>query len=217
MGMFTLYLGNRNYSSWSMRGWLAAQLAGIDAEEVVIPLAREDTQASILAVNPSGRVPALRHGDLLVWDSLAIAEYLAELYPDRVLWPAERVARARARSIAAEMHAGFPALRAALPLNLTREGDPPPLDDAVRADIARIIAIWTECRAAHARSGPWLFGEISLADAYFAPVASRFLSYRVPLDDAADAYVATIARWSAFTAWRTAARAEPWRVAKWER
>lgn len=217
MTAFTLFIGNKNYSSWSMRAWLAAKLAGAEFEEVVIRLGEQDTRAKILAVSPAGRVPALKQDGLILWDTLAIAEYLVEAYPDRQLWPRERAARAHARSLCAEMHAGFAALRTALAFNARRDGPAPRLDDAARQDIARILAMWGECRERHRRSGSWLFGPPSLADAFYAPVVSRFLSYRIPLEGAVGDYVRTVTAWPAFQEWIAGAKAEPWRVAKWEK
>ncbi len=149
MTAFTLYLGNKNYSSWSLRGWLAAKLSGIAFDEILIPLYRPESQSRILAVSPAGRVPVLRHGDVTVWDSLAIGEYLAELVPQKRLWPDDRHMRAEARAVAAEMHSGFASLRAQLPMNMRRDRPPPRIDAGAEADIARIQAMWSRCRSAY--------------------------------------------------------------------
>jgi glutathione S-transferase len=211
---FTLYVGNKNYSSWSLRGWLAVKLAGIEFEEVLVRLdpeiAAAETQARLRAVSPAGRVPVLRHGKTLIWDLLAIGEYLAELYPGRGLWPADRTARAAARSVVAEMHSGFGALRSRLPMNIRRDKPPPQLDGAVQADIARVQRIWRECRETYGKAGAYLFGEPSLADAFYAPVVSRFTTYRVPLDAVASAYRDVMWQWPALAAWRADALREPW-------
>ncbi len=217
MAEITIYIGNKAYSSWSMRGWLAAKLAGASFEEIVIPLAQDETRAKILVISPAGRLPVLKHDGLVVWDTFAIAEYLAETYPERNLWPHDRAARAYARSLCAEMHAGFAALRATLSLNARRDGPAPPLDPAAQQDMARIVAMWRDCRARYGSAGPWLMGQISLVDAFYAPVVSRFLSYRIPLDGAAADYVRTVAAWPAFKEWIAGATAEPWFVAKWEK
>ncbi len=217
MTAFTLYLGNKNYSSWSMRAWLAAKLAAARFDEVVIPLGEAETRTKILAISPAGRVPVLKQGGFVLWDSLAIAEFLADSYPERNLWPKDRVARAHARSLCAEMHAGFAALRAALSLNVRRDGPASALDTAAQQDVARIFAMWGECRARHGQSGPWVFGAPSLADVSYAPVVSRFLSYRFPLAGSVADYVRTVSAWSAFQEWIAGAKAEAWFVAKWEK
>jgi glutathione S-transferase len=218
MAEFTLFIGNKNYSSWSLRGWLACKLAGIDFEEALVRLdplvGAEETQGRLRSVSPAGRVPVLRHGDLLIWDTMSIGEYLAELFPAKGLWPADRAARALARSIAAEMHSGFGALRNQLPMNMRRVKPPPAIDDAARADIARVQAIWRDCRQRFGRGGAYLFGAPTLADAFYAPVVSRFTTYGVALDGGAAAYCAAMWQWPALEAWREAALKEPWIVAE---
>ncbi|BBE71484.1 glutathione S-transferase family protein [Oharaeibacter diazotrophicus] len=208
-----LVIGNKNYSSWSLRGWLAAKAAGLPFEEVLIDLDGPGTAAEIGAHSPSGRVPALIDGDVVVWDSLAIGEYLAEKAPAAGLWPADAGARAFARSIVAEMHAGFGALRNHMPMNIRRPPAPRPPDDAVAADVARIAAIWREARGRFGTGGPYLFGRFTLADCAYAPVASRFATYSVPLDDVCAAYVESVLSHPAMVEWSTAARAETWVVA----
>ena len=205
----TLYIGDRNLSSWSLRANLALAAAGADFTTEVIALDQPMTKAQILARNPAGRVPVLYRDGLAIWDSLAICEYAAELHPDAGLWPAEREVRARARSVSAEMHAGFAALRRDMPMNLCASlpgvGHTP---DAL-ADAARICAIWRECRAAPtAAGGPYRFGRFTIADAMFAPVTTRFTTYGVAIDDVARAYVAAIAAHPAMVAWREAAARE---------
>lgn len=211
-----LYLGSRRYSSWSLRGWLAVSLAGIEAEERVIPLAGGHTPA-VRAISPSGMVPYLEHGAAKVWDSLAILEYCAETEPS--LWPADRVARAHARSIAAEMHSGFRELRIAMPMVCTRTDpgmEPPP---AVRADLARVETIWADTRERFGASGPYLFGaDFTGADVMYAPVVSRLLTYRPPITKTTHRYVDAVRAHPLMEEWYTAAAAEPdeWKIAKYE-
>jgi glutathione S-transferase len=209
MSKLTLYIGNKNYSSWSLRGWLAVKLTGQPFDEVLIPLDRPETRASILAHSPSGRVPALKHGPIGVWDSFSIGEYLAETFPDARLWPVDAAARASARSIAAEMHAGFGALREAMPMNIrARQARTP--SDAVAADIDRITALWREARGRS--GGPFLFGRVSLADVAFAPVVTRFQTYEVKVDEASQSYMKTILDWPHMQEWISAAKAEPFSI-----
>jgi glutathione S-transferase len=206
----TLYVGNKNYSSWSLRPYLALAMAGAELRDEVILLDKPDTATKILAVNPAGRVPVLHHDGLVVWDSLAICEYAAELYPAAGLWPADRAARARARSVAAEMHSGFAPLRRDMPMDLW--GSRPGVGHTAEAlaDAARVQAIWRECRSApSAAGGPFLFGRFTIADAMFAPVTTRFTTYGVALDDVCQAYVAAVAELAPMRAWRAAAETEP--------
>ena len=213
--MLKLYIGNKNYSSWSMRPWVLLTQAGIAFEEV---MARFDSFAPdsdfkkiIGPVSPVGKVPALVDGDLVVWDTLAIAEYLAEKFPDQQLWPADIQARARARSICAEMHSGFAALRSACPMNI--EASLPEIGQlawrdkpAVRADVARLVAMWNELLAQH--GGPMLFGAFSVADAYFAPVVMRLKGYALPVPDDIVAYMARVCALPGVKAWMDGALAE---------
>jgi len=203
-----LVIGDKNYSSWSLRAALAVELAGVECEEMLVRLYQPDSRAQLLRHSPSGKVPVLltEHGP--VWDSLAIAEYLAERYPEAQLWPQAPQARALARSVCAEMHSGFSALRSHLPMDLARDKALTELPDAAQADIDRICAIWADCRERFATSGNYLFGQASIADAFFAPVAARLRSYRVALPTAAAAYVETIYRWPAFQRWYQAALQE---------
>lgn len=203
-----LVIGDKNYSSWSLRAALAVELAGVECEEVLVRLYQPDSRAQLLRHSPSGKVPVLltEHGP--VWDSLAIAEYLAERYPEAQLWPQDRQARALARSVCAEMHSGFSALRSHLPMDLARDKALTELPDAAQADIDRICAIWADCRERFATSGNYLFGQASIADAFYAPVAARLRSYHVALPTTAAAYVETIYRWPAFRRWYQAALQE---------
>ena len=203
-----LVIGDKNYSSWSLRAALAVELAGVECEEMLVRLYQPDSRAQLLRHSPSGKVPVLltEHGP--VWDSLAIAEYLAERYPEAQLWPQAPQARALARSVCAEMHSGFSALRSHLPMDLARDKALTELPDAAQADIDRICAIWADCRERFATSGNYLFGQASIADAFFAPVAARLRSYHVALPTTAAAYVETIYRWTAFQRWHQAALQE---------
>lgn len=212
----TLYIGTRRYSSWSLRGWLAVRMAGLDVEEQVIQLAGGDTPA-VKAVSPSGLVPYLVHRDVAVWDSLAIGEYCAELAP--ALWPEDRAARAHARAIAAEMHAGFRGLRESMPMNLGRSLPGAGRNPASLRDIARIEALWRETRTRFGAGGPFLFGaRFTLADAMYAPVVARFLAYRPELAPDTEAYCAAVRGFPLIEAWYAGAAAEPaaWQIAKYE-
>ncbi len=208
-----LVIGTKTYSSWSLRGWLAAKASGLPFEEILIDLDAPHTAAEIARHSPSGRVPALIDGDLTVWDSLAIGEYLAEKAPAAGLWPADPAARAYGRSITAEMHSGFGALRNHMPMNLRRTPAPRPEDAAVAADVVRITAIWREARARFGGEGPYLLGRFTLADAAYAPVASRFVTYQVPLGPIEAAYVEAVFAHPAMREWVAAASAETWIVA----
>jgi glutathione S-transferase len=212
----TLYIGNRRYSSWSLRGWLAVRLAGLDVDDVVIPMADGGTPA-IKAVTPSGTVPYLEHGDAKIWESLAIVEYCAELAP--ALWPADRRARAHARAIAAEMHAGFTGLRRAMPMILGREIAGVGQTPECSADIGRIEALWAATRAEWGTEGPFLFGAaFGAADAMFAPVVTRFLTYRPAVSAATAAYCAAVRAHPLVAKWYDLAAEEPasWLLDKYE-
>jgi glutathione S-transferase len=203
----TLYVGSKRYSSWSLRPYVALVHTGLACETRTILLDREATRAEIAKVNPAGRLPVLHHDDVVVWDSLAICEYLNELAPEAQLWPADRARRAHARAISAEMHAGFTALRNHMAMDLgadkSGQGHAP---DAL-ADVRRVSAIWREALAAS--GGPFLFGRFSIADAMFAPVTTRFTTYGVELDAPCRAYVDAVAALPAMQAWRRDAAAEP--------
>jgi glutathione S-transferase len=217
MADITIYLGNKNYSSWSLRGWLALRATGLAFDEVVIPLQEPATRATILRHSPSGRVPALRHGDRVVWDSLAIGEYLAEISPEPRLWPDRRGARATARAISAEMHAGFAALRAHLPMNIRLHAPNRGVTPEVQADINRITAIWRDCRRRVPEDGgPFLFGGFTIADAMYAPVVSRFRTYGIELDELCQAYADAIWALPAMQDWVAAAGHEPMIIEEYE-
>ena len=205
----TLAIGNKNYSSWSMRPWVALKATGIAFDEVVIPLytGAADKQR-ILNVTKSGKVPALIDGDITVWDSLAIIEYAAERFPEAGLWPRDIASRAHARSVSAEMHSGFMPLRNECGMNIHRPVRAKPLSDDAKANIARIQEIWTDCRARYGRQGPYLFGAFSAADAMFAPVVHRFRTYDIAVTGPARGYMETMQTNPAFEEWTRGALAE---------
>ncbi len=205
-----LIIGNKNYSSWSFRPWLAMKVAGIAFEETVISLEAQDFKARITAVSGAGRVPVLIDGDTHIWESLAILEYLAEKFPRAGLWPEEAAARAHARAIASEMHAGFLPLRRQLPMNVWRPVKARALDDEAKANVARIDAIWSECRTRFGADGPFLYGAFGAADAMYAPVIWRFQTYAVEVGAAARADMGAVMALPAWNEWREAARREPW-------
>jgi glutathione S-transferase len=204
-----LVIGNKNYSSWSMRPWLALRANNIAFDEIFIPLytGAADKQR-ILSFSHSGKVPALIDGDVTIWDSLAIIEYVAEKFPESRLWPEDRASRAHARSISAEMHSGFAALRNECGMNLHRPVGAIALSDEARGNIARIEQIWLECRARYGTSGPFLFGAFGGADAMFAPVVHRFRTYAIEVAAEAKAYMATMMSLPAFQEWTSAGLAE---------
>jgi glutathione S-transferase len=204
-----LVIGNKNYSSWSMRPWLALRANNIAFDEIFIPLytGAADKQR-ILSFSHSGKVPALIDGDVTIWDSLAIIEYVAEKFPEVRLWPEDRAGRAHARSISAEMHSGFAALRNECGMNLHRPVGAIALSDEARGNIARVEQIWLECRARYGMSGPFLFGAFGGADAMFAPVVHRFRTYAIEVAAEAKAYMATMMSLPAFQEWTSAGLAE---------
>ena len=211
---FTLVVGNRNYSSWSLRGWLAARAAGVAFAEVLVRLSEPGSKEQLLKHSPAGKVPVLKHGERTIWDSLAIIEYLAEIRPDAGLWPADPGARAHARAIAAEMHAGFQALRAQMPMNLRKSLPGKGRGRDVAEDIERICAIWADCRARYGALGPFLFGPFTAADVMYTPVATRFRTYAVELDDLCQDYVDAVLARPDFREWHEAALEEPWVIAE---
>ena len=213
--MLKLYIGNKNYSSWSMRPWVVLTQAGIAFEEVSVRFDSFEPgsgfKTTVNAVTPAGKVPVLVDGNLVVWDTLAIAEYLAEHYPQPPLWPRDQAARARARSVCAEMHAGFGALRGHCPMNieasLAASGALIWRDQAaVRADVARLVTMWQGLLAEH--GGPLLFGDFSVADAYFAPVCLRLKTYALPVPPAVTAYIERVCALPGVRAWVDRAVAE---------
>lgn len=205
---YHLIIGDKLYSSWSLRGALALELAGVAYEETLIKLNQPDTRKRILEFSATGKVPLLKTEHGVIADSLAIAEYLNERHPEAQLWPADVAARAQARSACAQMHSGFIALRGAMPFDLTRDQALENMPLEVQVDIDRIVALWSECRLVAKDSGPFLFGKPTLADAFFAPVAVRLRTYRVEVPAEAATYIETIYQWPAFQAWQRAGLAE---------
>lgn len=212
-----LIIANKTHSSWSLRPWLVLKEFGIPFEEVLIPFGPTmddpDWKRAVAEYTPARKVPSLVDGAIAVWDSLSIIEYTAEKRPDLPIWPRDPAARALARSICAEMHSGFGALRNACPMNLAWIHPARDRGEAVAADVARITEIWRDARQRFGAGGPFLFGAFSAADAMFAPVTSRFTTYSVALDPVSAAYVAAVQATAGFQAWREAALAEPWIVA----
>jgi glutathione S-transferase len=217
MGKPILIIANRNYSSWSLRAWLALEATGQEFEEVVIPLGRPETTDEILRWSPTGRLPAYHHGDIVLWDSLAICEHLAERFPETGLWPAEPSARATARSVVAEMHSSFTALRTHMPMNLRASYPGAGREPGVDQDIARITAIWEGCRTEYGAGGDLLFGGFTIADAFYAPIVSRFLTFGVSPEGIAGDYMEAVWALPAMQDWAEKARAEQWTVARYER
>jgi glutathione S-transferase len=207
----TLVIGNRNYSSWSLRPWILARHLGLEFAELQIPLDQADSSARIHAINPAGRVPVLLHGELRVWESIAICEYLCQLAGGGL--PRQRDARAMARSMSAEMHAGFHELRHQWPMNARARGRRTPMTATLQRDIARIDTIWCQARARFGVAGPWLFGEYSMADAMYAPVALRFQTYGAQLSAPAQQYLLTALADGELQEWCARAAVEPWTIA----
>ena len=213
MPEFTIVLGNKAYSSWSLRGWLPLKLCGVEFDEIVIPLRQSDTKDQLLEASAAGKVPVLKTPDGPIWDSLAIAEYLAERFPDAGLWPTESFARAIARSVSAEMHSGFPDLRNECPMDVRSRHNGRELSEGTHRDIGRICAIWRDCRTRFGSGGDFLFGDFCVADAFYAPVVSRFVTYDVQLDSICGAYRDAVMARPEMRAWIEAGHAEPWKIA----
>lgn len=214
-----LYVGNRNYSSWSLRPWLALTWSGLDFETRALPLGGpgylQRQMPSILAISPTGTVPVLHLGDEVFADSLAISEWAAEQVPS--LWPADPIARAHARSVTCEMHSGFGAIRTHLSCNIRKRATPQPLDEDVAREVARIETLWSTLRARYGAGGPFLFGAApTIADAFYTPVATRFRTYGVKLGDDAARYAQTLLTTPAFLAWEKEAIAESWTIPAYE-
>ena len=213
---FTIYIGNRVYSSWSLRGWLPLKHLGVPFEEVMIPLYGAGSKETILRQSPSGKVPALHHQGRVIWESLAIGEYLAEQFPAAHLWPEEPSARALARSVSNEMHGGFRELRIELSMNLRRIIPGRRFTADALAQVERIQAIWRDCRARFGAGGPFLFGQFTIADAMYAPVVTRFRTYQIELDLVCDAYSDAVWNLPAMIAWCEAAAKETIVIDKFE-
>lgn len=216
MDALTLIIGNKNYSSWSLRPWLVLKQAGIPFHEVRIPLYTPDSRPQLLKYSPSGKVPALIDGDVTVWESLAICEYLAERFPEKHLWPADIKARALARAVSTEMHAGFGALRQHMSMNCRKRLPGKGRTPEVLKDIERIRTIWNDCRARFGKHGDFLFGHFTVADAMYAPVALRFVTYAVEPDPVCTAYVSAITSLPAIQQWLADAKAETEVIPKFE-
>jgi glutathione S-transferase len=210
MSEFHLYIGNKCFSSWSLRPWIALRQCGIPFEETVIRLRTPETAANLAKVSPTGQVPVLVHARTVIWETLAILEYLADLFPERMLWPADRAARTLARCVATEMHSGFLELRYGWPMNLRRPKGHKPLDGAAAEQALRVQAIWRQCRRTHGAGGPFLFGHFTAADAMYAPVVTRFDTYGGALDADIRDYVDSVLGTPAMTQWYAEAAKEPW-------
>ena len=211
MADLELFIGNKNYSSWSFRPWIALKHKKISFKETLVPFDFDNGNPKFAAFSPSRKVPVLKEGDLTVWDSLAILEHVAELRPDAGLWPSDRADRALARAISAEMHSGFGDLRAACPMNMRRPSEALDVAEGVRADVARIVDIWQDCL--ERSGGPFLFGDFTIADAMYAPVVSRFGTYQLSDAAAVKVYSAAVRGTEAWQAWEAEAVKEPWTVA----
>jgi glutathione S-transferase len=211
-----LTIGNRNYSSWSFRPWLALKVAGIPFDETVIPIYEQESKAKLLVRSPAGKVPILQDGGVTVWESLAILEYVAETFPDAALWPRDGAARAHARAIASEMHAGFMPLRRQCPMNMRRPVKTLEVNAETAANVARIDAMWSDCRARYGSEGPFLFGRFSAADAMYAPVISRFYTYQIDVGAASTDYMQRMMAVPAWQEWYAAALKEEWVLQEFE-
>jgi glutathione S-transferase len=216
MADLRLVIGNRNYSSWSMRPWVLMRAKQIEFDDVQIPLFQPDSLERKLAYSPAGKVPVLIAGDVHVWESLAILERLAELFPDRGLWPEDEAARALARSVSAEMHAGFEGLRTHMPMNCRARYPGRGREPGVEEEIVRVQSLWRDCRTRFGQGGDFLFGDFGNADAMFAPVASRFQTYGVELGEIEAEYAERVLSHPAVAEWITAAQAEPWTLPQYE-
>jgi glutathione S-transferase len=216
MAEFTIYIANKNYSSWSLRGWLMLRHTGAAFDEAVIPLREANTRANILRHSPSGKLPALHHGALVIWESLAIGEYLAERFPDAKLWPGDAEARAVARAVSAEMHGGFRVLRSEMPMNMRSSFPGRGVTPEAQADINRVTALWRDCRKRFGAGGDFLFGHFTNADAMYAPVISRFRTYKVELEEEMQRYADAVWALPSLQEWLAAARNEPMIIEEFE-
>jgi glutathione S-transferase len=212
MSELVLVIGNKKYSSWSLRGWLAMKKSGLPFKEILVPLYRETSHAELKKANPIAppKVPSLKIGDQAIWDTLAICEFAAEQSSEIKLWPADSIVRAHARSVVAEMHSSFVALREHIPMDLSKKVPYEPLPESVESDIMRICQIWRQCRSKYSSDGPFLFGNFSLADVFFAPVTVRLCSHSVPLDEICQSYFDTLWALPEFVEWRDEAAQEEW-------
>ena len=208
MEKLELVIGNKAYSSWSLRPWLVLKRVGAEFTETRVPLYVHGYKEELLKHAPSGKVPILKHGAVTVWDSLAICEYLAEIFPEAGLWPTEPPARGLARAVSAEIHSGFTAIRNAMPFNCRARDRHVPIGAEVQKEIDRVLALWRDCRALYGKGGPWLFGRFSIADAMYVPIAGRFATYSVPLDAVTRSYVDAALDHPAVREWTAAALQE---------
>ena len=211
--MLKLVIANKLYSSWSLHPWLVLRSFAIPFEEIVIPLRQTDSRARVLEFSPSGKVPALIDGDLTIWESMAIIEYIAETFPNAGIWPKDRKARAHARSISNEMHSGFQALRQGCPMDAGARYKMPEITEGMQANIDRIETIWAEARTMFGGAGPYLYGAFSAADAMYAPIAFRLDGYSIPVSAETRRYIDTILRHPDVAHWQAAALKEPWMIA----
>lgn len=211
----TLVIANKTYSSWSFRPWILMRHFGAPFDEIVVPLAQENSRAELLRYSPTGKCPCLLDGEIIVWDSLAIIEYIAESFPDHAIWPRPRAARAQARSLAAEMHSGFMGLRSHLPMNMRREVRKYALTPEATADAARLDQAFAQARVGFGENGPFLFGEFSAADAMFAPMINRLHVYDVAVTPQTRAYMDAMMALPAWRDWSVGAAAEDWTIAKY--
>jgi glutathione S-transferase len=212
MAKLHLVIANKNYSSWSLRPWIAMTMAGLPFDESMILLDTPTMKKEIAEHSGAGRLPVLHHGKATIWETLAILEYLAETFPEKNLWPKSKAARAVARAISNEMHAGFTGLRNACPMNLRRPANPVVLNEATKSDVARIEEIWRKCRKTYGKGGKFLFGKFCNADAMFAPVVTRFETYAIPVAKDTRAYMDAVMATKAFQTWKAAALKETWIV-----
>jgi glutathione S-transferase len=207
----TLLIGNKRYSSWSMRPWIAMKVLGVVFDEILLPLYQPESPAQVLRYSPTGKVPALIDGETVVWETLAILDYLVDRSPGLKMWPDDLAARGMARAVSAEMHAGFGPLRKHMPMNTMRDrAKPRDIPADVAANVKRIDAIWTQARVQFGKGGPFLFGAFSAADAMYAPVVSRFASYSVPVSAVSKDYMGVMMALPAWQEWEAAAKLEPW-------
>lgn len=211
-----LALGNKLYSSWSLRAYILLKAFDIPFEETVIAMYKPDTKERMLSFGPTGKVPVLGDGEMIVWESLAIMEHIADRFPDKAIWPADLAARAHARSAASEMHAGFMGIRSSCPMNLTKRFEPKDRGEAVEADIARLETLWGEARSRFGADGPFLYGAFCAADAMYAPVVTRLDTYQIPVSEKTRAYMDAVLHHPAFLAWKADAFQEPWALPHYE-
>jgi glutathione S-transferase len=212
MAKLHLVIANKNYSSWSLRPWMAMTMAGLAFDESMILLDTPTMKKQIAEHSGAGRLPVLHHGKITIWETLAILEYLAETFPEKNLWPKAKAARAVARAVSNEMHAGFTSLRNACPMNLRRPPKPVVFNEAILADVARIEEIWRDCRKTYGKGGKFLFGKFCNADSMFAPVVTRFETYAIPVAKDMRAYMNAVMATKAFQKWKSAALKESWIV-----